>query len=946
MICKNCKDEFDIELFSICPYCLYDINENNKIRQVQVLSNNEKDDKLVNVENSHLLKSSFDNLEDRETLKLIKIEDLFFENNLNKFRIHCNRSNIKYVSEITDTFIEDSLTVRGLGVGKINLIKNKLADYSKNTMVSNINQFSDNGSLNINLVFNEIGLRPFIEYCHTNGIVSVYDLNTIDIKLLTSIKGLTKDNYEKVIQICDQEACFFEEVHDDLIDLSVEFLKFYGLKSGSIKKLKNKKILLLKDLIGIKKIKLSRIIANEKQFSILIGLDKILGKGIVNNLNYYFETIKYTNEYDILLKRANKITLEEIGNIYGITRERIRQINKRTIENIFILKTLFINRRNVLYDNELIVSFPDKDIFIIVKYLLLNSDYYSYLDFFNIYVSTNIVPNIEESLRTIATDFIGESVDYYENSEKLEEILLENKLGFLNAVTFLDFTLSIGYKLYNNILYSRGNVSYGYLFSLIIKEYYPNGVKLHSGAEFDELKLLFKKKYPTICIDDKSDRTLTSRMTDFLVLCGKGSFISENNIYIEHDLLEEIIVYIDEFPTLNINYSTIYDNFQGKLKMFSDINNHHFLHGVLLLFYPDKYKYSREYLVKYDTTLKYESTADKLKCLINKLKRPITHYDLKNNGLNYSDSIIYNTIINDNDLFYFDTKSYSSLKLVKMKDDDLNKITMILDDLLFDFNGAITSKLFYKMISISYKEFLDNYGLENNFNLFNLISKFKADNYHFSSRYIAIKNKFNVLSTRNVILNYYKNRECISFNELNDIKNKLLINEMSFSNSFYEIITDYHRINSDCYVFKNEFVITESEILEINNVVEKLCIDYLSLLNFSYWSLLPDINYEWNPFLLRTILENYSKKYNIIDPQIKNRLYEKGVIISKDLDIQDYSQLVIHIIKSLNRTSISEEELSSLLIIKGLTYQNIPKEIYNSNKLSYKNNTFYIQIQQ
>ena len=93
-----------------------------------------------------------------------------------------------------------------------------------------------------------------------------------------------------------------------------------------------------KDLNGARQMSLSEIIEDEKQ-----NVEKtVADKELKDDINKALECLKEREKEVITLRfglnESARKTLEEIGNIYGVTKECIRQIEKRAIKKIYCEK--------------------------------------------------------------------------------------------------------------------------------------------------------------------------------------------------------------------------------------------------------------------------------------------------------------------------------------------------------------------------------------------------------------------------------------------------------------------------------------------------------------------------------------------------------------------------------------------------------------------------------
>lgn len=109
----------------------------------------------------------------------------------------------------------------------------------------------------------------------------------------------------------------------------------------------------------------------------------------------------------------------------------------------------------------------------------------------------------------------------------------------------------------------------------------------------DKLRTYAAEEYGDLGIPD-SNRAFSTRLSDYLILSGRGMATAESNIHIEMSVLDEIKEYIDNAQEGEINYAEVFSVFEGKLRMLSNIDNYNFLHGVLKLYYSDEYDFQVE----------------------------------------------------------------------------------------------------------------------------------------------------------------------------------------------------------------------------------------------------------------------------------------------------------------------------------------------------------------
>ena len=75
-------------------------------------------------------------------------------------------------------------------------------------------------------------------------------------------------------------------------------------------------------------------------------------------------------------------------------------------------------------------------------------------------------------------------------------------------------------------------------------------------------------------------------------------FTAVENINIEIETIEKLKNLLMKEKKVLYFYIELFTQFKELLNRTSNINNYHFLHGVLLYYYPEEYTYARDYLTK------------------------------------------------------------------------------------------------------------------------------------------------------------------------------------------------------------------------------------------------------------------------------------------------------------------------------------------------------------
>lgn len=503
-------------------------------------------------------------------------------------------------------------------------IENELNE-SKQLVISKIDEDTKNklSKLYIENIFVGGIYNRFVQYCLVDrkaiglSVIDTLDkLVDFDFKSLTKIKGIGESKIDKIIEKFNEtvnnintitpnnsnsnSVCvgLFNFINCDLLDEDIEYLKIFNIRNKTINTLKMNGIHKIKDLSGLQNTALKRMLSYQNVLY-LTNLEKHLSEDPITNLIYFFDTTKNTKEFQICYLRLNK-TLQEIGTIYNVSRERIRQLQDKYLEllNIAlnpIIKKL-LNKSNHFSETDIYNLFKN-DTYAAIIILGLkeksNLDYLSYANMFLQKTNENTIDKIEKIILSNISDEICITTDM----RFIIKELWINGYDFICIEHIINYLINIGYTKFGDYLFNS-KPSYAILCSKIISDRFPKG--MHKNKE--NIKILreeFKKEFGFDL--DSDDRAISTRLDDYLVICGRGKVITPDHVYIDDDLLIEIKNYIDSLIHTKIMYADVFEVFKNKLTQLSNVNNYYFLHGVLKLYYPKEYNYiHRDYFLKYN----------------------------------------------------------------------------------------------------------------------------------------------------------------------------------------------------------------------------------------------------------------------------------------------------------------------------------------------------------
>lgn len=802
-------------------------------------------------------------------------------------------------------------------------------------------------------VFYENIFHIFLEYCNTNNLYYMTDLDGFDFSKLKDVKGIgvskietIKKKYKKYTD-SNLDENIFSQVHPDNFNLSIQTLTLFGISKNIVSSLCDSGISTIKSLVEYGNSNLYKINSN-------------VYKKIINVLSYYkapvcegilliLEEFKKEENYEVVLKRAKGITLTKIGSELNVTRERVRQIEVVKLQKLKIMLDVVLEdivRKNdyksCINLNKLELYFKDNDDLSLMKYTLsvMYKDFY--LEFCNkLLINGYSREKVLDRLNGITEYYIKDIVNFTKKMVVITESLYKNNIPYIDIEDLTNYLLLNGYIKKGNYIFKAG-ISYGLICALIVKTHFRGGIKIHDDNDLSELRRIIKEEFDGLELPD-NNRALGTRISYFLVLCDRGCYTVASNIKIPDYLLSEIRDYISNSVESTLFFNDIFVQFKDKLLKSSNIKNRYFLQGILKYFYEDEFIFERDSLTKIGHAKK--SIRELISEFIRDAKRPVHRREIKEHFPGATEVVITNSQISNKDILQWEYNYYIHSDNLNITKDDKDLILASLHGIFDEYKGYCSEQLLYdKVISKSTDLLRRNY-INNASNLFYLASNLYKDRFMFRRPHI-LKDKIGEqeLSSRIIIEKFLFDNGRFSYSDYQNFVTKVKWSIGTAYAVFKDIEKDIVRVSEDEYVVKKEFNLDKKTVDKVFSVIEEQLKnrEFVSVGKFSEFSKLPDIGFEWNPFVLSSVVQLYlPDNLRLIVPLVEDRRYVKEIIVFKDFYVDSYEQLVIHIIKKNNLNASTLYHLESVLSSMGLIGRYLPKELYNSKNIFIENDRFY-----
>lgn len=822
---------------------------------------------------------------DEET-KLLKIEEVFADNAFNLFRQYCERNGLFTIGELIGFPYNNLMNERGFGKGKMIKIVEKWASLldGTSTVQSNADQ-------------SEVSAESCIEIHESNL--------GFGIGLVSNFAGARK-------------------IHDLLAEA--------GIKT-------------LGDINGYTRIALARKLQYEKLNSFLSALEHFK-KPYSEVLEERFEQIADDRSFGVFARRAAGKTLQAVGEEFDLTRERVRQIcskKQRLIMPIIhpMIETLMQQNGARYFREEQIREFIDSEVYAnVVMYTLRETESFKSFSSPLIFFETSSYPDVDRTLKELASDIVGDGINIFESAEEIEKALDAAGFGFLNADDFLGLLIDLDFTFYGDYVL-QDRKSYGRLCARIVEEYFPDGIS-NTKEDMDRLRDLTKQQYGDLDLPD-SDRSVYARICDYLILRGRSKYIAPGKVFVDKDILAQIKDYIDNSKQKDIFYSELYAEFEGLLTMLTNIDNHQFLHGVLRYYYPADYSYSRDFLSK-ETGEAGQSLADRITDYVTSVGTAMHKKDILRHFPGITEVVLFNTAYNFKGLLQWEYNYYNSLDNLHLTNEDVQAIDNVLSALIDANDGYCSEGMLFEKAQTELSAIVEKGAIRNSMNMFYTAQELLADRYVFRNPHIARIGRFQSMIGTDIAAELLGDQEILSMKEFYKMTDRLKWSPVSAGVIFSEIEQGYIRTAADTYIRKDKFAVRDEDAEYLKMLFENQAEGnwYLPLQLFSDSEEELPCGLQVNEFLLGSAATVCDLGWHIVAPQIKDRRYQRGILVKNSKEVFTYDKLVSAVLKENGVAEISESDLLSFLMIRSLALRYIPKDLQTSALFRYAEGVYSV----
>lgn len=561
---------------------------------------------------------------------------------------------------------------------------------------------------------------------------------------------------------------------------------------------------------------------------------------------------RFGNAERVLELRAKKCTLQMIGDELGLTRERVRQIEKKVVQPFCRWQRVkkLLPRLSADFNGKTILEATDLQEYFgeateVFLYLLQCADD----EFFSYDRETDTVIIVDDDITDLARDYVERMPDSLDES-KIEEFKKQAIEEYSIPEDIFDREISGQYNLSGNY-YHRSKLSLEKMYIIVLGKYYPDGMNVYDDEELDRFRHLLINEFGDVSLPQKN-RAISAAIGRSCILCGRGRYRVKDNDKIPHQLITKVYRYIMDSEKNLFFLNEIFLEFEEELKD-AGIDNRFFLQGVLREEYDRELFFRRDYVSKNSDNLSLDRD---IKLFIKKSKYPVTKEQIRNEFLGITEIMISMVVMDEDIINYHGSYIHSSN--LNLYDYDKVYITNMVEHVISDGVLHHCNEIYEAMLNDN-PDMLNRLGIFFQYSLFSFLQYMFGEYYEFKRPYIARKG-VSINKPMELMQEYVAANDVFEVTELLELAKEYhytIYDILKFLNSWNEthLLISKQEIASMEYIGITEETARVVEGLILEEIEEQALVTELECVYK-----LPKINVAWNEWLVYSLVNRFGEQ--------------------------------------------------------------------------------------
>lgn len=637
---------------------------------------------------------------------------------------------------------------------------------------------------------------------------------------------------------------------------------------------------------------------------------------------------KNARSYEIFSMRNAGKTLEEIGQAFGVTRERIRQIEAKLHRSFWrtynaqhydLIMLIYALRDGdeVLYFEEVKEYVGDfsEILWSCAKKLEDNEFYYYEKEIDAIVINGNanikkgdkLVKNINSAIKALPGIIYNSQYD---------ATITEISSRFSIPVETLQNHAQKRYKL-DGQFYHDSRLTVPFMCSYVLKERFPSGFKIADEYEGNRFKGYLVEFFGD---SGKSitHRALDAKVCDVGCLCDRGKYVHPDFVVVDQSYIDAINDYVEKSPRNAISFAEVYEALKNRFAG-TQISNRYALQGALKK-YGCKYQTTRDLIRKKDSV----TMASELESFV--MERGCAHIsEILAEFIALNEISFQQVAARCPGILYQENGYYFHDSLLDIVSTDYDEIRPFLVEICEKM--PIHSKVLFDEFEIRFSDFMLRNEVDSHNKLFSILAYMFGEELSFSRPYVAKENA-NIASIRKNLLQLLENYDYLSVDEVLDISNENNITYNSVTAHIQWLAPEWIKVDAETIVRREYTGITDDIIEEVEIIVSEMLesAGYVIASSVNDFIWFPEIEIAWSSHIVECILKA-TKKIRCIYYPFNRHGKPSTIYVSDTYKDYSYESFIVSILaKELKRGAFSKkEDIREWLVEKDLIDSGLPK---------------------
>ncbi len=630
---------------------------------------------------------------------------------------------------------------------------------------------------------------------------------------------------------------------------------------------------------------------------------------------------KDEREFNVVCRRAKGYTLEEIGKNFGVTRERVRQIEAKSIgrfnkyrsdaKKIFYFLHALTDGKPLLTldDAKNFLDTADAEMlwFFVTKINLP-------ISVFHFDKELNAVVFADEN-RLDENDLIKNLPDIME--ERFFEETITNLANEKNyPIDLIKIKLSKIYRHSGKIFY-RGRLTLTFECGYVLKERFPNGYKLGDEIFYSRFVRYLKEIF-----DEKillTQRNVDAKIGTIGFLCDRGKYIHPDFVHVPPEIIERVKNFIDGSDRTAIFYKEIFET----LKEFfvgTQITNHYFLQGAIK-FHNLPYTLRKDYLTKVDEI----DMAKEFDSFVAG-RGEVSAQEIKENFVSVKDFNITFLVGRCPEIIRIGDGILIHATQLNLYEEDFEPIKNFICQ---NCSTPINSRVLFDLFFERFADFMTRNEIQNHNKLFGVLQYMFRDDFNFSRPYISTAD-IKDINNKKFLLCLLESMEEIAIEDLIGICEENGIHYVARTYLIDSLRPDFIRVDEFTLMRPESICVTDEIISAVVESIQSAIGQnggWQSAQTFEDYEWLPQLKIPWNSFLLESVVSIADDTLYSLKIPSTSANFSSIIFLSEEFAEDDYQSFLTKILIAEHGKEPfrSEKEIFDWLKMQGLCNKRLPK---------------------